>query len=206
MLDGIDEFEDDAGGTVFRDVILLALAGFVVVVMLLLPHLNPPTKQAEAALMPPGNVVVEVRWPDGVDADIDLWVAAPNDAAVGYSNKGSAKFNLLRDDRGQLMDATELNYEVSYSRGIDAGEYTVNLHLYATRGNATGRTIPADVVVSVKGGDTASTTKQILARRVALIEVDEELTVFRFKLGSDGQLKAGSVHSLFRPLRENQKL
>lgn len=200
MHDGIDNFDDDAGGTVFRDVILLALAGFVVVVMLLLPHLNPPTKQAEASLMPAGNVVVEVRWPDGLDADVDLWVAAPDDEPVGYSNKGSENFNLLRDDRGQMMDATQLNYEVTYSRGIAPGEYTVNLHLYAARGNAIGRPVPADVVVSVKRGG-GSITKQILARRVVLSELDEEITVFRFDLVGEGQLRPGSVHSLFRPLR-----
>ena len=43
--------EDDA--TVFRDVILLALLGFMVIVVLLLPHLNPPTVAEETA-PPPG--------------------------------------------------------------------------------------------------------------------------------------------------------
>ncbi len=35
-------FDDDEGGTVFRDVIMLALAGFVAMVILLLPHIQPP--------------------------------------------------------------------------------------------------------------------------------------------------------------------
>ena len=52
-----------------------------------------------------------------MDADVDLWVQAPGDISVGYSNKGSAVFNLLRDDLGKRVDVTGLNYETSYSRG-----------------------------------------------------------------------------------------
>ena len=75
-------------------------------------------------------MIVEVRWPDQLDSDVDLWVQAPGDVPVGYSNKGGAIFNLLRDDLGQRADATGMNYEVSYSRGIPPGEYMVNVHLY----------------------------------------------------------------------------
>ena len=127
--------EEDETGTVFRDVIMLALAGFVAMVILLLPHINPPGKAAQENTQPPGNVIVEVRWPDELDSDVDLWVEAPGDIPVGYSNKGGVIFNLLRDDLGKRADATGMNYEVSYSRGIVPGEYTVNLHLYR---NVTG--------------------------------------------------------------------
>ena len=131
---GID-FAEDANddSTVFRDVIMLALLGFVTIVILLLPHINPPTV-AEATTDPPGNVLVEVRWPDEFDSDVDLWVQAPGDLPVGYSNTGGDVFNLLRDDLGHSKDVTNVNYEVAYSRGTPAGEYTVNLHLY--RNNA----------------------------------------------------------------------
>jgi hypothetical protein len=84
---GLEQDEDETG-TVFRDVIMLALAGFVAMVILLLPHLNPPGKAAQENTQPPGNVIVEVRWPDDIDCDVDLWVEAPGDIPVGYSNKG----------------------------------------------------------------------------------------------------------------------
>ena len=105
----IDPLEDDMGGTVFRDVIMLVLAGFVVIV-LLLPHINPPAQAAKQSMDPPGNVMVEMRWPDELDTDIDLWVLAPGDSPVGYSHKDGSAFNLLRDDRGHLRDASNLNY------------------------------------------------------------------------------------------------
>jgi hypothetical protein len=196
-VDSLDPFDDD-GGTVFRDVIMLALAGFVAMVILLLPHLNPPGRAAEASPEPPGNVIVEVHWPDELDSDVDLWVEAPGDVPVGYSNKGGAVFNLLRDDLGQKRDATEINYEVSYSRGIPAGEYTVNVQLY--RNTAGVLPIPVTVVTSVKKSPTER-ARQLLASKVELAREGAEVTVYRFRLSASGDLVPGSVHSLQRDLR-----
>jgi hypothetical protein len=194
----LEQLDEDDGGTVFRDVIMLALAGFVAMVILLLPHLNPPGEALDETTQPPGNVIVEVRWPDEIDADVDLWVEAPGDVPVGYSNKGGKTFNLLRDDLGKRADATGLNYEVSYSRGIPAGEYTVNVHLYR---NASGIfPIPVTVVTSVKRSPKES-ARQLLASKVELAREGEEITVYRFELSEDGRLVPGSVHSLQRNLR-----
>jgi hypothetical protein len=194
----LEQLDEDDGGMVFRDVIMLALAGFVAMVILLLPHLNPPGETAEETTQPPGNVIVEVRWPDEIDADVDLWVQAPGDVPVGYSNKGGAVFNLLRDDLGKPGDVTGLNYETSYSRGIVPGEYTVNLHLYRTLSKAPS--VPATVVTSVKDS-SGQKTRQLLASKVRLEHEGGELTVFRFELSDDGRLVPGSVHNLFKPLR-----
>jgi hypothetical protein len=194
----LEQLDEDDGGTVFRDVIMLALAGFVAMVILLLPHLNPPGEAAEQTTEPPGNVIVELRWPDELDSDVDLWVEAPGDTPVGYSNKGGSIFNLLRDDLGKRADATGLNYEVSYSRGIPAGEYTVNVHLYRNAANVFP--IPVTVVTSVKTSPKES-ARQLLASKIELVREGEELTVYRFRLSEDGSLVAGSVHSLQRNLR-----
>jgi len=194
----LDSFEDDESGTVFRDVIMLALAGFIAMVLLLLPHLNPPGEAAEENSQPPGNVIVELRWPDELDSDVDLWVEAPGDVPVGYSNKGGAIFNLLRDDLGTRVDATDLNYEISYARGIAAGEYTVNVHLY--RNPAGTFPVPVTVVTSVKATPDAR-AKQLLASELELAREGEELTVYRFTLSAEGELAPGSVHGLQRDLR-----
>jgi hypothetical protein len=197
-VDSFGSFDDDDGGTVFRDVIMLALAGFVAMVILLLPHLNPRGEDAQASVEPPGNVIVEVRWPDELDTDVDLWVEAPGDIPVGYSNKGGAIFNLLRDDLGRKADATDLNYEVTYSRGIAPGEYTINVHLY--RNSARVLPVPVTVVTSVKKTPTER-ARQLLASKVELVHEGQELTVYRFRLTEGGDLEAGSVHSLQRDLR-----
>ena len=191
--------EDADGAIVFRDLITLALAGFVVCVILILPHINPakavPRPEGQE---PPGNVVVELRWPDPIDADLDLWVQAPGDVPVGYSNKGGRLFNLLRDDLGHRGDVSGLNYEVAYSRGIVPGEYVVNVHLY--RDNSNALPIPATLVVSVKHS-VGESARQILARTIELEREGEERTVFRFRLDERGGLVAGSVHDLELPLR-----
>ncbi len=199
---GPDLFEEDDSGTVFRDVIMLALAGFVAVVILMLPHLNPPGAKQSEDTEPPGNVIVEIRWPDEIDADVDLWVEAPGDVPVGYSNKGGLVFNLLRDDLGKRADATGMNYEVSYSRGIPPGEYAVNVHLY--RNVAKTYPIPVTVVTSVKRNAQES-AKQLLASKVELTREGQEITVYRFELDEYGRLQPGSVHSLQKPLRAWRK-
>ncbi len=197
----IDFFDDESGATVFRDVIMLALAGFVMLVLLLLPHLNPRAIPQDPTPRP-GNVMVELRWPDELNVDVDLWVQAPGDVPVGYSNQGSAIFNLLRDDLGHINDATDLNYEFSYSRGVPAGEYTVNLHLYRNLANV--YPIPAVVAVSVKNSPNLP-AQQILSTKLNLSHEDEELTAFRFKLDEEGRLLSGSVHNLPRPLRASAR-
>ena len=79
-----DPFEQDSGGTVFRDVVLLALIGFVAMVIMVLPHINPPKTENTADHRAPGNVIVELHWPNSLAYDIDLWVQAPKDVPVGF--------------------------------------------------------------------------------------------------------------------------
>lgn len=198
----LDPQDDDDTGTVFRDVITLALAGFVSSVLLLLPHINPEAKAAASSHEPPGNVIIEIRWPDGNTSDVDLWVQAPGDVPVGYSNRSGALFDLLRDDLGDVLDATDLNYEIAYSRGMAGGEYVANIHLY--RNAAAIYPVPVTMVVSVKQpGGTSS--RQILTTQLDLEREGEELTCLRFRLDAQGRLEQGSVHSLFKPLRAGTK-
>ncbi len=193
----LDGFDEESTGTVFRDVIMLALLGFVAIVLLLLPHLKPPTKTKETASTP-GNVIVEINWPRAINADVDLWVEAPGDVPVGYSNKGGRFFNLLRDDLGHHSDVTDVNYEVSYTRGLPTGDYTVNLHLYENHMDV--YPVPVTVVVSVKNS-LNGVVKQVLKGSAQLLHRGQEKTMFRFSLTEGGKLVPGSVHDLPRPLR-----
>jgi hypothetical protein len=197
----LDLFEsDEDGGTVFRDVTMLALAGFICIVILLLPHIRPEAKTEAAPL--PGNILVELRWPDDVEADVDLWVQAPGDRPVGYSNKGGKIFNLLRDDLGRAGDVTNLNYEVSYARGAPAGEYTVNVHLY--RYLARRFPLPVTVAVTVKRDENAPTVP-LIATNLTFDKEAEELTAVRFSLDEDARLVPGSLHHLHKPLRNGPR-
>ena len=191
----LDDFHSDSSGTVFRDVLMLALIGFVAMVIMLLPHISKTQEEVEEHT-PPGNVVIEMHWPDELPVDVDLWVQAPDDVPVGFWNQGSQYFNLLRDDLGMEGDASGRNYEVSYSRGILAGEYTVNVHMYGKV--PAGIVVPVRVVVSVKA--KYDTLRQILETSVELQRRNQEETAFRFRLTQKGDLVPGSVTTLRRRL------
>ena len=156
----------------FVDCVLLFLA-----VMLLLPH-QPDTAAAED--VSPGHLTITAEWPEG-NIDVDLWVEAPGQRAVGYSNKGGPIFNLLRDDLGLSSDLTPINLEYSFSRGAPPGAYTVNLHLFSTKGSPGG--IPVHVEVRLRLGDRLVT---LFAKDVVLTSQGEELTVIRFMLDEHG--------------------
>lgn len=185
-----EQFEDESG-TVFRDVLMLALIGFVAMVIMLLPHISKTQEETEEH-RPPGNVVVEMHWPDELPVDVDLWVKAPNDVPVGFWNQGSQYFNLLRDDLGMEGDASSRNYEVSYSRGIIPGEYIVNVHMYGKV--PAGVVVPVQVIVSVRA--KYDQLRQILQTRIELYRRNQEETAFRFRLTADGDLVPGSVTTL----------
>lgn len=207
----------------FRDVIIIILMAFVMFVVLLMPHINEPKKEQEFKKVAnlPGNVSVEMRWGDGIDADIDLWVQAPDgrggyDTPVGYSNLGSEIFNLLRDDRGFQITrgstsagTTEgtipqnlstnlmyLNFENAYSRGVPEGEWIVNVHLW----NQRTAILPIEVTVAVTVKKPKSNPRQILTRTVLLRGTGHEMTIVRFKLDSDGKLIESSLNADFKKL------
>ena len=199
----LDPYQDQghAGDTLFRDVLSLALLGFLAVIVLLLPHISPEGVKKVSDAPVPGNVVVEITWPDTMDADVDLWVQAPNDIAVGYSNKGGALFNLLRDDLGKTMDLSSINHESAYSRGLQPGEYIINAHAYRVDSK---NPPPFDVEAVISTKSTKNGVTQIIPILFTKAQIryqGQELTLARFKLTEDGSLLKGSVHSLFKPLR-----
>lgn len=198
-MEELDYIDEDPWGTVFRDVILLALVGFVAMVILLLPHITVAKKESEQTKVP-GNVIVEMHWPSNQAVDVDLWVKAPGEFPVGFWNQGGEIFNLLRDDLGFVGDATDENYEISYSRGILQGEYIVNVHMYGPL--PPGVTVPVNVVVSVR--KKYDDTNQILKTNIKLTRRNQEETAFRFKLTGDGDLVPGSVSTLRRSLITGQ--
>ncbi|MEM7292355.1 MAG: hypothetical protein AAF420_03010 [Pseudomonadota bacterium] len=199
----LDPFQDQTqpGDTLFRDVLSLALLGFLAVIVLLLPHIAPEGVKNVSDAPVPGNVVVEITWPDTMDADVDLWVQAPGDIPVGYSNKGGALFNLLRDDLGKTMDLSSINHESAYTRGLQAGEYVINAHAYRIDPK---NPPPFDVeaVISTKlVRDGVTQIIPILFTKAEIRHQGQELTLARFELSDIGRLQKGSVHSLFKSLR-----
>ncbi len=190
---------DEETLTVWLDTALLMLGGFILMTVLMLSVVNPPANSAETAgEKSPGNVIVEAQWADTLDADVDLWVLAPGDRPVGYSNKSGTIFNLLRDDLGKVQDITDYNYEVAYSRGMPAGEYIVNVHMY----RGVGVAYPVDVkLVATAKADPQQDAQELATTTVQLRHENDQVTAFRFNLDDDGHLVAGSLNTLYKDLR-----
>ena len=190
---------DEETLTVWLDTALLMLGGFVLMTVLMMTVVNPPAKSAEQeGDQAPGNVVIEAQWQDRLDADVDLWVEAPGDAPVGYSNKNGRVFNLLRDDLGMAQDITDVNYEIAYSRGMPAGEYVVNVHLY----RVIGSTSPVEVkLIARRRSDEDGQAQQLASTTVRLLHLNDQVTAFRFDLDSEGNMVPGSMNTLFKELR-----
>ncbi len=178
----------------YRDLLMALLVVYMAMAVLALVAVTQV--KTTAAAVTPGNIMVQLWWAPGVDADVDLWVEAPGDTPVGYSNRAGRTFNLLRDDTGRSADPMSRNYELAVGRGTPAGEYTVNVHLYRSR----DRQMPIEGRVSVtlqNGGEP----KEILSQRVVLTHEDHEQTAMRFALSDQGEIKPGSVFHVHKPLR-----
>jgi hypothetical protein len=184
-------------------VLSLAFLGFLAVIVLLLPHIAPEGIKNTSDAPAPGNVVVEITWPDDMNADVDLWVQAPGDIPVGYSNKGGAIFNLLRDDLGKTMDLSSINHESAYTRGMRGGEYVVNAHAYRIDPNKPPP-FSVEVVISTKTTTNGVTRMNpVLFTQAQIRYQGQELTLVRFELTDEGVLVQGSVHSLYKALRSD---
>lgn len=139
-------------------------------------------------------LLIEARWPDKMCDDIDLWVLAPGEGKpVGFSNRGGVVMDLLRDDLGCSNDATTLNMELQFSRGVPAGEYVINIQGY----RVDSEKVPVAVTVTLRPINGA--TRQLLTRQIVIEEDDEEQTVFSFTLDGNGNLTKRES-TLFRPL------
>lgn len=125
----------------------------------------------------PGNVLFQLTWERAKLADVDLWVRAPDDTAVGYSHPAGRHCNLLRDDTGRPTDQESRNMELTVCRGTPDGEWIANAALYADRD---GKLPVVAVVTATMAGKDG--IEQIARRTVTLTREGEEQTAFRFTL------------------------
>src|SRR5216683_1379490 len=180
----------------FRDMLFLLVFMYLLIGGIALAHVHKKAEESSGAKQP-GNVIIELRWDRTIDADVDLWVQGPGDVPVGYSNKGGAIFNLVRDDLGRSGDPNSMNYEVAYGRGRWPGEYTVNAHLYRSADNR----LPVKVMAKVDMQTREGQVKNLMQSAVELTHVGQEATIFRFRLDDKGELVQGSLNRLHKELR-----
>ncbi len=179
--------------TAWLDTTLLLFGGFVVLAAILLSLVNPPQKKNNDEVTPVGNVIVHIRWGDGLDADVDLWVKAPGDAAVGYSSKQGRYFNLLRDSLGDSNNLGGLREEFAFSNGVPPGEYCATAGLYRIADHSL---LPVTVTydISLRGDSVWNITNG----SIQITRVGEEKTLACFTIDERKLVVPGSLNTIER--------
>jgi len=126
----------------FNDVLFNALLGFVVLFVLALLLINPITKKAD--IPSKAEIMFILEWDAESSDDLDTWILGPMmGSPVSFQNKTSGYMHLDRDDLGRQSDTMvvngvrtviKINREVVTMRGILAGDYYINIHVYNKRG------------------------------------------------------------------------
>lgn len=174
--------------TLIQDVLLAMLLGVVAVVMFILPSVNP---EAAPQIDPPGNLVASIAWPAG-SIDVDLHVLAPGDQPVSYKQKSGRIWSLLRDDLGTANDATPINMESAFTRGLPDGEYVINVKCYGCAGK-----VPVPVSVEIRLAEGGLVWRGV----VDLVRDKQERTALRWRMAG-GKVVVGSENSVFKSMQK----
>jgi hypothetical protein len=102
------------------------------------------SKASDANVRKEADFVIEINWDPARNCDVDLWVQDPQGNAIYFGRKENGLMHLERDDLGWTLDRytnvdgsiTKVveNREIATLRGTMPGEYIVNVHEYACRG------------------------------------------------------------------------
>lgn len=184
--------EEESSSVVFRDTILNTLLGIVFIFILLIPLINPPKNKEAEEIKIPGEMVIEMIWDNTVDIDMDLWVKAPNEPPVGFTNKKSLTVDLLRDDLGLVADISSLNYEHVFVRKLKEGEYIINAHSY--RWNAPIDELKVEFIITIHHTEEKTTNKEVFKRTLKFTGGGQEKTVLRFEIDQQGKVVPDSIN------------
>lgn len=186
----------------FYDMLFNMLIAFVFCFIVALLAMNP--KALKAGDIPSkAEYIINVSWPDRNPNDIDTWVQDPGGNLVWYRAREAGLMHLDRDDRGLANDVillngkeivNPLNQEVVTLRGIEPGEFTVNLQYYETKD---GQPVEATVTV-IKVNPRADV---VFYGNVSLARKGDEATAVRFTVLPDGQVT--NVNTLPKKLVQN---
>lgn len=153
-------------------------------------------KPADAGKVDPkAEMMITVTWPDNNPDDVDTYVEDPAGNIVWYNQREAGLMHLERDDRGMfkdviLLDGKEisnpLNQEIVAIRGLEDGEYIVNIVHYIANGSA-------PLPVQVKVEKLNPTVKVIYYQTLELKGTGDEQTAVRFTLKGQDVVNVNST-------------
>lgn len=144
--------------------------------------INKPAEQGN--VVSKAEMLITVNWPDNNPDDVDTYVEDPAGNIVWYNQMNAGLMHLERDDRGNFKDTilvngkeitNPLNQEIVTLRGLEDGEYVVNVVHYIANG-------AAPLPVQVKVEKLNPTVKVIFYQTLYLKGTGDEQTAVRFTL------------------------
>ena len=173
----------------FYDMLFNMLIAFVFCFIVALLAMNP--KALKTGDIPSkAEFIVTVSWPDLNPNDIDTWVQDPAGNLVWYRAREAGLMHLDRDDRGLTGDSIVvngrevvnlLNQEVVTIRGIEPGEFAVNVQYFESKNGD-----PVEATVSVIKVNPRADV--VFYGTVTLGRKGDEVTAVRFTVLPDGNV------------------
>ncbi len=173
---------------VFTDLLFNALLGFAFMFAIAFMLIN--SSEEEGNINTKAEVLISVQWPDEHPDDVDAVVEDPQGKLVWYHNRDSGLMHLDRDDRGNLADninikgdvvSSPINQETVTVRGLQAGEYVINLLHYKSN-------FKEPLPVTVKVEKLNPTVELIYYGQHFLNGVGDEITALRFLVDGDKEV------------------
>lgn len=134
--------------------------------------------------------VATLEWNENSNSDVDLWARNPTGDIVYFKNKDAGLMTLDRDDTGVNDDLIKnsagqtvkdpIRREVISIRGIEPGQTTINVMLYALRDKPP---VTAKVLI-VK----LNPYSIVAEKTVELYSIGQEITIASFIVANDGSV------------------
>ena len=175
-------------GDAFTDLLFNALLGFAMMFILAFMLIQEPVDEGDIDAK--AEMLITATWPDGHPDDVDMLVEGPSGEVVWYHNRDGDLMHLDRDDRGLLADRVVLdgkevinpiNQEIITVRGLQSGEYVVNLMHYQSHYS---EALP----VSVKVEKLNPEVTLVFYGTRYLQGTGDEQTAVRFKMDANGNI------------------
>ena len=179
------EEEQEPEFEIFSALLFNSLKAITFMFFISFAMINPPAD--EGKVDPKAEMMITVTWPEDNPDDVDTYVEDPAGNIVWYNQREGGLMNLERDDRGMFKDvmllngkeiSNPLNQESVAFRGLQDGEYVVNVVHYIANGTA-----PLPVTVKVE--KLNPTVKVVFYQTLDLKGTGDEQTAVRFTL--DGE-------------------
>ena len=145
------EEEQEPEFEIFSALLFNSLRAITFMFFISFAMINKPAD--EGKIDPKAEMMITVTWPDNDPDDVDTYVMDPAGNIVWYNQREAGLMHLERDDRGMFKDvillnneeiSNPLNQETVAFRGLQDGEYVVNIVHYIANGSAP---LPVEVKV-----------------------------------------------------------